>query len=436
MTEFCFENLEASANHLITDFTMTMDFDRAILEAMASVIAAKGPMNKEELCSVMTSFDRVTSYVSYVELLEPDNRLLYQDGTVLNAGEVLSFKEESKKGRYISAVSPGIFDPTDRVVRHVVPVVKNGKAIAILYGVLSLRNFSDIYRPHIDKKSFVYIEDGNTGDFLLDTRQKKTGNIKQFEKNETLPGYAYASMADDMRNGLSGSLGFLSRDMGKNVYLCYAPIGINNWNIVLAVTEDVAFNEYRTVNGSLIRMAIIEVAALLIYIAYVIIYLLHANRRIQKEGDEDPVTRIQNRNAYAKRATGCRDTFFPLIACAYLDINGLHETNNKHGHAAGDKMLQTVGNSLKDVFPYKNIYRVGGDEFVVLCDGAEAEACSEKMQDAITQIKRHGYSVSVGLIRRENALGIEQIVKEADERMLKNKREYYAQHDRRGRKRG
>lgn len=436
MTDFCFENLKASANHLITDFTMAMDCDRAVLDAMASVIAAVGPENREQIRTIMTSFDRAASYVSYVELLEPDDRLLHQDGTVFSADGVLSFKSEAEKGRYISEVSPGVFDPADRVVRHVVPVVRNGKTVAVLYGVISLRTFSDVYKADVcDKKSFVYIEDGDTGEFLIDTRRKNPGNITEFSRHETLPGYAYASMVDDLKNGVGGSLGFVSQDTGRNVYLSYAPMGINNWNIVLAVTEDAAFSEYRAINGSLIKMAVIEVAALLVYAAYAVIYLLHANRRIRREGEEDSVTRIQNRNAFAKRAAGCRNKFFPSIACAYLDINGLHELNNKYGHAVGDEMLREVGNSLKSVFPYKSIYRVGGDEFVILCDGAEAEACRGKLQDAVQQIEGRGYSLSVGFVRRENEIGIERIVGEADARMLKNKREYYAKHDRRGRKR-
>ena len=50
-----------------------------------------------------------------------------------------------------------------------------------------------------------------------------------------------------------------------------------------------------------------------------------------------------------------------------LDLNGLKQTNDKMGHSAGDELICTVSSCMKFAFAsYGKIYRIGGDEFVVL----------------------------------------------------------------------
>lgn len=61
------------------------------------------------------------------------------------------------------------------------------------------------------------------------------------------------------------------------------------------------------------------------------------------------------------------------LSCVYVDVNGLHELNNTRGYAAGDKMLQFVGKTLQKEFGERNSFRIGGDEFVVLAIGENAE---------------------------------------------------------------
>ena len=56
---------------------------------------------------------------------------------------------------------------------------------------------------------------------------------------------------------------------------------------------------------------------------------------------------------------------------AMIDINGLHELNRdpNGGFEAGDNLIKAVGNQLKEYFEDSNIFRIGGDEFMVLKRG-------------------------------------------------------------------
>ena len=118
-------------------------------------------------------------------------------------------------------------------------------------------------------------------------------------------------------------------------------------------------------------------------------------------------------------------------ACIYIDANGLHEINNERGHEAGDQLLRAVAERLREQFPRDDLYRVGGDEFVVFpAPAAEAEY-EARMRAVSESLAAQGYSISYGIAVCEAANGLRELVREADEKMLGSKRAYYAEHDRR-----
>jgi diguanylate cyclase (GGDEF)-like protein len=63
------------------------------------------------------------------------------------------------------------------------------------------------------------------------------------------------------------------------------------------------------------------------------------------------------------------------ISLIFVDIDGFKATNDAHGHSSGDKVLRLVGNKLTETMRSSdNIYRYGGDEFVILSEGMSHEA--------------------------------------------------------------
>jgi len=50
-----------------------------------------------------------------------------------------------------------------------------------------------------------------------------------------------------------------------------------------------------------------------------------------------------------------------------LDINNLHALNRDHGYEAGDNLIKLVSEELKKVYTDSLLYRIGGDEFAILC---------------------------------------------------------------------
>lgn len=80
-------------------------------------------------------------------------------------------------------------------------------------------------------------------------------------------------------------------------------------------------------------------------------------------------------------------THFSLIN---FDLNGLKQINDDYGHQAGDLLLRAVVSACKKLLRESDmLFRMGGDEFMVLCpdtDKRGAFICAERMQEAVKAV--------------------------------------------------
>jgi diguanylate cyclase (GGDEF)-like protein len=80
-------------------------------------------------------------------------------------------------------------------------------------------------------------------------------------------------------------------------------------------------------------------------------------------------------------------TQFALI---YFDLNGLKQINDSYGHQAGDLLLRAVVSAVKKLLRESDLlFRMGGDEFMVICpdtDKRGAFICAERMLEAVKAV--------------------------------------------------
>ena len=105
---------------------------------------------------------------------------------------------------------------------------------------------------------------------------------------------------------------------------------------------------------------------------------------------------------------------------AFIDVDGLKSVNDRGGHAAGDELLASVADSLRDgVRVCDTVARVGGDEFVIALPGttaADAEAMMERLARSAPA------SFSVGVAQRRPHEDPTALVDRADAEMYRRKR--------------
>ena len=144
---------------------------------------------------------------------------------------------------------------------------------------------------------------------------------------------------------------------------------------------------------------------------------------LRREARLDSNLKIHNRNALEARKAKLRKRNAPRsIAAIYLDLNGLKEVNDRHGHEAGDCMLRRAVEFFAAFFPREHIYRAGGDEFVILESGLQREEFrlrAKELQQALSANTTP--QAAMGIAWRARERFVEEVIKEADQNMYRDK---------------
>ena len=144
-------------------------------------------------------------------------------------------------------------------------------------------------------------------------------------------------------------------------------------------------------------------------------------RSLEDAGLHDQLTGALNRYAltpYLSRTQLEKDT-----GLVYCDLNGLKKTNDRFGHASGDRLIIQAFHILGSVFTGDQIFRMGGDEFLVLCEGVELPRFEERVARLREAAQTNGCGMAVGSVWYPAGEGLfSDLLDEADQRMYWDKR--------------
>ena len=141
----------------------------------------------------------------------------------------------------------------------------------------------------------------------------------------------------------------------------------------------------------------------------------------------DMLTTLYNRNRYIQVLEGMQAKTVIKTGVAYIDINGLKRVNDLYGHEAGDRLIINTARSMLAILP-ENAYRVGGDEFVLICFDMDEKIFRSKVRDICDSIAAKRISVSVGVVWEESSSELETMLRRADDLMYAEKKKYYEKH--------
>ena len=98
---------------------------------------------------------------------------------------------------------------------------------------------------------------------------------------------------------------------------------------------------------------------------------------VREMANKDPLTGVKSKHAYAEQELYLnraikegKQEFFGLLIC---DVNGLKHINDTLGHKAGDEYIKSAGRLICEIYMHSPVFRIGGDEFVVLLEGRDLE---------------------------------------------------------------
>lgn len=153
--------------------------------------------------------------------------------------------------------------------------------------------------------------------------------------------------------------------------------------------------------------------------------------------NRDALTGIRNKRGYDHEIQRINKQVVAgrtAVGIVMVDMNGLKEINDNYGHEKGDKAICSLCDVLCSIFKRSPVFRIGGDEFVVVAENQDYKNLEKNVDNFRACIDHSMNDTDLEPWERTNAaigyavydpgkdLGIEDTLKRADEQMYENKR--------------
>jgi diguanylate cyclase (GGDEF)-like protein len=184
-----------------------------------------------------------------------------------------------------------------------------------------------------------------------------------------------------------------------------------HWRVLLAVPDS---RLYATISGltSEIPWAVLAIVTLFAGLLMVLFARLLADRarlgalsrELSRMARTDTLTGLLNRrglNDHLTRATAHARRRGDPLSVLMIDLDRFKQVNDHYGHDAGDRVLCALADCMRDVLRAEDVYgRIGGDEFMVILAGADADAAqaaTARLHHAVRQVDLSDVGLSEGI---------------------------------------
>ena len=122
--------------------------------------------------------------------------------------------------------------------------------------------------------------------------------------------------------------------------------------------------------------------------------LTEANIRLEQLSQHDPLTGLYNRQYFEPRVQQalalCQRQQLPLTL-AMMDLDHFKDINDTLGHTFGDQCLKDFAELCQSQFQRKDdlLVRYGGEEFVLVSVGSDAETMKQLLEDFLQRLEQH-----------------------------------------------
>ena len=153
----------------------------------------------------------------------------------------------------------------------------------------------------------------------------------------------------------------------------------------------------------------------------------------------DSLTKVKSITAYtdmiAELSEDIKSPDPPSFAVVMCDVNGLKYVNDTYGHDTGDIYIKNAVAVICQIFASSPVYRIGGDEFVVILQGIDYSNRNRRFESLLKHEKevsaldsfaagRASFAAGMGVYNPETDYAVSDVVKRADAEMYKNKKIY------------
>lgn len=344
------------------------------------------------------------------------------------------------KERYLFLENDGINDK--KAILNVLPINREESGVQEPRGMLLLYYPVEEFKTIVKNGEF----DGNVFYCLFDETGKIYEHVEGY--GTTLSSSNMWEIATDsttksiikrrMENGTSGTSSGI--DGGIQYKLVYAPVGINNWYVMLGIKQDYAdFLQNKSWDNTrtmFIKLIVVICVFLAIIVILNIVGRLRSNRQnkdLADKADTDLLTDLNNKLATERKIKEYITEHPEEQALLFvLDIDNFKKINDTMGHAFGDEVLRTLGHQIRAEFRITDIIgRTGGDEFMIFLKNIKDDTLLKQEADRVANFFSHfqageyvKYSATASIgaaVFPRDAKDFESLYKAADKALYKAK---------------
>ncbi len=232
--------------------------------------------------------------------------------------------------------------------------------------------------------------------------------------------------------------------------LCYVPIEGTGWEMAVLIRDSTIQDQIRDISERNLRASRHQIGFAIVSVFALAVLLLLQLRKLSKDkldeekktsrnfqnmANTDSLTGIRNKHSYTENEmTINRDIQsgeLQKLAVVVGDINGLKLVNDTLGHVAGDQLIKDACTLICEHFKQGAVFRIGGDEFVVILQGkgydSMTEAINEMNRIVEENIKKDDVVVSIGYsVLQSEDQELRDVFERADKMMYERKIELKA----------
>ncbi len=348
--DYVLTTVEKETNQLLNGFTEeTNKFSTervAELELIAKYIVLLDG-NEEEIIAFLREQRQNMPFFTSLGFITPEGETLAGDGSRFSVNEYDSFKRAMNGEVIYSDLFPLFQDPNQIVTAIRLPVERNGEIIGVLSGVVNMGNILGSIAKESSLPGKVYLFKGNElvfstlGESFKGTVPYADQIISEMQVNET------------------GSI-LINKNTAHFVMYRHT---VEDWIVLV----DSFNNELESHISAIFWRNTLIVAVTFLILCGILVYI----RRIEVREDHmlkrDLLTNLPNRLFLEERLT--RDlslTSFQNFTLLFINIDRFKEINERNGYQIGDRILFEISNKMQEFAGRNDLYRVGGDEFVII----------------------------------------------------------------------
>ena len=348
----------------------------------------------EEFINFIDQQSKVLLNFVALGFITPEGEVIASNGSIIPMNKISSFENTLDGETAISESYSFYQDPTQQVVSVTYPVYQEGEIIGAISGVVNMNEVLGNLQKKSSLLGAVYVMNGE------ETVYSSVGS----DIYDALP--HAATLMKGVRTRHSGSW---KVDENNAHFIKYQ----STWNDWLVVVDSGTNPKIAKINTSLRYNIFYIFIAVIIFIG-VALYIRQLNKIENNRNKRDLLTGLGNRlqleEYLARKIVESPQKEFALL---YINIDRFKDINEKIGYQLGDRVLFEVSERLQQLAGPAYVYRVGGDEFIVISKAAtEAEhkllasSVLHLMEKPIELCEEHKVWITVSIgIRSSSAQG-------------------------------